>query len=294
MVYRKVRLEDGSEIEVGLSGDAENGTIMLPGAKKSVYGEAAEQLRMWGVDPELGERMVSGLTGCCQVLCFDYEGHRFAHPDPDGLTAERIAKDMLTIADAMGVRRFSYYGYSWLALAGLQLAIRTDRLEGLAMGGYPPLEGPYKEMLIVTTYTYEQALDNGKQTVVPQEGTEQLEAFDWDNVQVAIDPRVAQQFVTLYTSLSDFDDRCIQDRLRMPRLAFAGEQDTIVYGANFGGVTVDIAGILERNRRQLTEFGWEVEIMRGAAMDHTRAMQPEAALPLVKNWLRERVRTSRR
>jgi hypothetical protein len=60
------------------------------------------------------------------------------------------------VADAAGAARFAWYGYSWLALAGLQLAIRTDRLTALAMG-WPPLGGPYAEMLRVTIATHDLA-----------------------------------------------------------------------------------------------------------------------------------------
>jgi hypothetical protein len=44
-------------------------------------------------------------------------------------------------ARAAGAERFAYYGYSWLALSGLQLAIRTDRLAALVMGGFDDLVG---------------------------------------------------------------------------------------------------------------------------------------------------------
>jgi pimeloyl-ACP methyl ester carboxylesterase len=84
------------------------------------------------------------------VLAFDYEGHVLATPKPDTLTPVNVAGDILAVADAAGAERFAYYGYSWLAMGGLQLAIRTDRLWALAMGGYPPVDGPYAEMLQVT------------------------------------------------------------------------------------------------------------------------------------------------
>src|SRR5690606_15690462 len=71
-------------------------------------------------------------------------------PKPDTLTADNIAADFLAVADAVGADNFGYYGYSWLAAAGLQLAVRTERLIGLAMGGFPPLDGPYAEMRAVT------------------------------------------------------------------------------------------------------------------------------------------------
>lgn len=45
----------------------------------------------------------------------------------------------------------------------------------------------------------------------------------------------------MYEHLMEFDDRKMQHHIVIPRLAFAGEQDTIVYGQNFGNVTVDQA-----------------------------------------------------
>lgn len=137
-----VTLADGSTLEVGLTGKTGGKTIMLPIAKKSAYGQEAESLRIWGVDPELGKRFVEGLSDQFQVLHFDYEGHRFQHPEPDHLTPDRIVLDFLRIADEMQVETFSYYGYSWLALAGLQLAIRTNRLESLIMGDFRLMEDP--------------------------------------------------------------------------------------------------------------------------------------------------------
>ena len=106
---------------------------------------------------------------------------------------------------------------------------------------------------------------------------------------MTIDPRVAKQFVTLYENLMVFDDRSIQDRLQLPKLAFAGEKDTIVYGDNFGGVTVDIVGLLEKNEKRLNELDWDVEILKGNDMDHTKAMQPAMVLPLIKPWLMEKL-----
>ncbi|WP_068784323.1 alpha/beta fold hydrolase [Paenibacillus phocaensis] len=284
---KAVTLADGSTLEVSLTGKPGGQIIMLPVAKKSVYGQEAESLKMWGVDPELGKHFVEGLSDLFQVLHFDYEGHRFQHPQPDLLTPEYLAHDFLHIADEMGIPTFSYYGYSWLALAGLQLAIRTSRLESLIMGGFPPLEGPYREMLTVTAKTYEQALQPPS-FPSPQEQMQDLdrpEAFDWDQVQVALDPRQSKQFLTLYQSLVEFDDTSVQDQLQLPKLTFAGEADRIEYGENFGGVTIDIAGTLRKNEQTLRELGWNVVLLPGKDMDHTKAMQPEIVLPLMKPWL---------
>ncbi|WP_211750219.1 alpha/beta hydrolase [Paenibacillus sp. Marseille-Q4541] len=280
-----VKLNDGSELEVGLTGDTTSKVIMLPIAKKSVFGEEAEKLKLWGVDPELGKNFVEGLSDKFQVLYFDYEGHLFTHPQPDYLTPENITKDLLRIADEMKVKTFSYYGYSWLALVGLQLAIRTNRLESLIMGGFPPYKGPYQEMMAVTTKTYEQALNHQNNSNYQIEENISPEEMDWDNIQVTIDANQTKQFVTLYKNLMDFDDTKIQDEIPFPKLTFAGEKDTIVYGENFGNVTVDIVGILKNHLDVLQHFGWDVNILGGENMDHTIAMKPENVLPLIKPWL---------
>lgn len=216
-----------------------------------------------------------------------------AHPHPEHFTSEYITEDLLRVADQMNVNRFSYYGYSWLALVGLQLALRTGRMESLIMGGFPPFEGPYEEMRVVTARTYEAALKQHGKLEHEQEGqasmnSEQLSPgeVDWDNIQIQIDPAQTKQYVTMYQSLLDFDDQLIQDQLSIPRLTFAGEKDTIVYGEKFGNVTVDIAGRLQKNKQILESFGWTVEIIKGEDMDHTKAMQPSTVLPIIHPWLK--------
>ncbi|KOY16010.1 hypothetical protein AMS66_14210 [Paenibacillus xylanivorans] len=289
---KMITLLNGSQLEVGLTGGQDRSVIMLPIAKKSVTGQEAETLKLWGVDPELGAKFIFGLSDEFQVLHFDYEGHYMAHPHPEHFTPEYIAQDLLRIADQMNVNRFSYYGYSWLALVGLHLALRTDRMESLIMGGFPPYEGPYEEMRVVTTRTYEEAWKQHEST----EEKNGAEAFineqfspdevDWDNMELKIDPAQTKQFATLYQDLIDFDDQRIQTQLNIPRLAFAGERDMIVYGEKFGGVTVDIAGRLQKNKQILENFGWTVEIIKGADMDHTKAMQPSIVLPIIHSWLK--------
>lgn len=286
-----IKLWDETEIKVGLVGNHDFKTIMLPVAKESVFGQEAENLKLWGVDPELGKHFIEGLLDEFQILYFDYEGHRLQSPNPENLTPNNIVNDLILIADEMNVNKFSYYGYSWLALVGLQLAIRTNRLESLIMGGFPPLDGPYKEMMVVTNKTYQQALDNQNSPVFDeQENYESPEEIDWDNIKVEIDMNQTKQFVTMYKNLMDFDDQKIQHQLSIPKLTFAGEEDNIVYGENFGSVTVDIVGILQKNKEELEQWGWDVEIIKGNEMDHTKAMQPITVLPLIKPWLIEKLR----
>jgi pimeloyl-ACP methyl ester carboxylesterase len=56
--------------------------------------------------------------------------------------------DILAVADAAGVDRFAWFGFSFGSVVGLQLASRTNRLSALVCGGWPPLGGQYAETLV--------------------------------------------------------------------------------------------------------------------------------------------------
>src|SRR5262249_3081375 len=223
------RLHDDSALEVAVLGDGP--AVLLPVSTTVIDGEAAEQMRAWGADPSLGHTLATSLADAnLRVITADYEGHLAQHPKPRTLSAHTVATDLLAIADAAGADRFAYYGYSWLALAGLQLAIRTDRLTALAMGAFPPLGGPYGPMLTVTRAAHRLALAHRDKQ--PGAATE-VQPGDWDAVEVTQTPDQTRQYVTLYESLQDFDERAALDRLSVPRLAFAGANDSITYGAKW-------------------------------------------------------------
>jgi len=273
------RLHDNSPLEVAVLGDGP--AVLLPVSTTMSDGEAAEQMRAWGADPNLGHTLATSLADAgLRVIAADYEGHLAEHPKPRTLSAATVATDLLAIADAAGVGRFAYYGYSWLALAGFQLAIRTDRLTALAMGGFPPLDGPYGSMLTVTRAAHRMALANRDK----QPAAAELQPGDWDAVEVTQTPDQTQQYVTLYESVQKFDERAALDRLSIPRLAFAGANDNIRYGAKWDSAYVAIADAVRRRRDELTRQGWTVELIPDT--DHIGAMQASNVLPILTPWLR--------
>jgi pimeloyl-ACP methyl ester carboxylesterase len=274
------RLHDGTSIDVEVRGDGP--AVLLPVNPRPVEGPQADAMRRWGADPALGRALVDGLADAFRVVAFDYEGHVLATPKPDTLTPANVAGDILAVADAAGAERFAYYGYSWLALCGLQLAIRTDRLWALAMGGYPPIDGPYAEMLQVTAAAHRMseeadAVPTDSRTDSRSDGT------DWSSVEVTTSERQTRQFMTLYTALQSFDDRAAQQHVTCPRLCFVGSADEIEYGERWGGVQVSMAGPLVRRRAELEAHGWEVHVLDG--LDHTGAMQATPVLPILRPWL---------
>jgi pimeloyl-ACP methyl ester carboxylesterase len=288
-------LHDDSTIPVEIHGNGP--TVLLPVNPQPVEGPQAEELRKWGVDPALGRSLIDGLSDAFQVVGFDLEGPVLQVPKPDTLTPSNVVADLLAVADAAGADRFAYYGYSWLAVSGLQLAIRTDRLTALAMGGYPPLDGPYAEMLKVTTATHDMAVANASAPSAtataspPSTEPSGPDEVDWSQVQLTLTEDQTRQFVTLYQALQDFDDHAAQAQVRCPRLCFVGSADEITYEERWGGVHVSIADPIIKRRADLESLGWQVQILEG--LDHTQAMQAPAVLPILRPWLLSTQGTSR-
>ena len=264
-------LHDGSSIKIEIHGTGP--TLLLPINPQPVVGEQAELMRQYGTDPALGQSLIQGLNDAFRVVAFDYEGQCLRIPKPHTLTPTNVANDMLAIADAAETDRFAYYGYSWLAMVGLQLAIRTHRLSALIMGGFPPLNGPYKEMLIVTNVTYDMA--RGERPIPTADESE------WSGMSLAVDQ--TQQFVTLYEALQGFDDHEAQVRLTCPRLCFVGSKDDIQYDKNWGDVTVHLAEPIIQGQAQLVALGWNVQVLDG--LDHIQVMQATQVVPLLRSWL---------
>jgi pimeloyl-ACP methyl ester carboxylesterase len=280
-------LHDGNTIEIEVHGRGP--TLLLPVNPQPVVGPQAEAMRQWGADPELGPALIQGLSDVFRVVAFDYEGQCLRLPKPDTLTPANSASDLLALADAVGADRFVYYGYSWLAVLGLQFAIRTDRLTALVMGGYPPLSGPYAAMLRVTTAAHAMAVAAAKTKAGAADQPPPVEPGDWSSVQVTLSPDQTRQFVTFYQALEGFDDRAAQAHLTCPRLCFAGSADEIRYGPTWGEVVVSIAGPLIAERAELERLGWEVRVLEG--LDHLQAMQAKQVVPILRSWLASQLRS---
>src|SRR5215472_1988197 len=264
-------LHDGSTIEIEVHGSGP--TLLLPVNPRAVTGPQAEVMRQYGADPALGLSLIQGLSDTFRVVAFDYEGQCLRLPKPDTLTPANIASDLLAVADAAEAERFAYYGYSWLAMIGLQLAIRTDRLSALVMGGFPPLNGPYQEMLIVTTATYEMAIGT--------RATPSADESEWSGMTLSRDQ--TRQFVTLYQALQGFDDRAAQAQISCPRLCFVGSADEIQYDQHWGNVCVSLADPIVQGQAQLSDLGWDVRVLDG--LDHIQAMQAKQVVPILHSWL---------
>lgn len=211
-------------------------------------------------DPAAMAPWIEGLGREYRLIFIDYPGE----PKMYTLTPAAVARDYLAVADAAGAARFAYYGYSWGAVTGLQLALRTDRVIALVAGGFPMVNGPYAAML-ETCRTMEA-------------GRVKFGALDlpWA-------PEAARQFVTYYEGLRTFDDRAAQSRLTCSRLLFAGTADDIALN---GAVVTRIGQTVIDTRSELERLGWDVQLLDG--LDHLGAAAPTVVAPVIREWLARR------
>jgi pimeloyl-ACP methyl ester carboxylesterase len=247
---------DGTEIYFEVHGSGEKILFLGPGTASATTDAPS------GVDvPEemmeflraSRQGFIDGFTDAYRVILIDYPGE----PKMYTLTPAAVARDYLAIADAAGAKTFAYYGFSWGCVTGLQLALRTDRLEALVCGGFPAMDGPYDAMLEITRAMTQM----------------QSPMFFPEN---------ARQFLTYYEGLQSFDDRVIQGALAIPRLNWIGSEDVIALD---GLPPTNMSQTMIDNREALEEAGWDVEIIPGH--DHAAAGSAAVAVPLVREWLDE-------
>jgi len=223
----------------------------LMASHAQIFGAASAPVR---------DAFLSALTDRYQVLLADYPNiGKSSAPAPSEMTIERVCADLLSIADAAGFARFAWWGGTFGAIAGLNLAARTDRITALVCAGWPPLGAPYSQML---------------------RGARASVAEPPQHARVILRSAAQySQWVTFYESLKDWDELAAVTRIRCPRL--------VAYGANaessVGEIPLPFAAIIRERGRQLESLGWQVTEIPGG--DSALILDPHQLVPVVRPWL---------
>lgn len=200
------------------------------------------------------------LTDCYRVLRVDYPSIGGSRDiAPEDLTADRVCADLLAVASAAGFDRFAYWGYSWGAAVGLQLAARTDRLSALVVGGWPPQGAPYAGILQATRL---------KQTNPEPSSLKVLRSKDQ-----------YRQWEAYYRSMLDWPEAESVARIACPRMVFFGCDGDLVEA----GIPIRIASLIREHRTALEKLGWEVHECPGQG--HGVCMTPALVVPPVRAFL---------
>jgi dienelactone hydrolase len=163
-------------------------------------------------------------------------------------TADRLCADILAVADAAGVDRFAWFGFSFGSVTGLQLASRTNRLSALVCGGWPPLGGQYAETL---AYVEEEAAQG---RVTPA--------------------------LTFYRSIRSWPEREDVSKITCPRMTFAGNKDEFTAGKS---QRIRIGPLIAEHRAELERMGWTVQMIDG--FGHGLGARPDVVMPILGRFL---------
>ena len=200
------------------------------------------------------------LTDRYRVLRVDYPSIGGSRDiAPEDLTADRVCADLLAVASAAGFDRFAYWGYSWGAAVGLQLAARTDRLSALVLGGWPPLGAPYDDLLRATRLKQADPEPSSMKVLRSKDQYRQWEAF--------------------YAGLQGCPEAESVARIACPKLLYFGADGDLVEA----GIPVRIASIIREHRATLEAQGWLVHELPGQG--HGVCMVPELVVPPVRAFL---------
>lgn len=184
---------------------------------------------------------------------------RTGHPQQLAFSPDIAAEEYERIADAAGVGRFGWVGYSFGGAMGVQVACRSDRVAALAIGGFPPLNAPFQLMVELSS-----SMARNPPSLPP-----------------FIHPGVLWSAVAFYAPLTVWPEQQAVCGLAMPRLVFMGDADA----AQGAPRPIPLADNLRAVESELREWGWQIEWLRGH--DHVSAMRPEVSLPAVRRFLRE-------
>ena len=249
-------IDSASGVYYELHGDGEPLFLGFPvmATHAEIFGAEAGAVR---------ESYLAQLTDRYRVLLVDYPSiGRSADIPPDQLTADRVCADLLHVLDAAEFDRCIYWGYSWGAAVGLQLASRVERFSALAIGGWPPLGAQYAAALRAS-----------------------LEQIDDPPAAVQVvlrSPAQYAQWSTFYKSVQDWPEAEVAASIPYPRLAFVGaDGDT-----DAGSEDILNATILKANQAKLESLGWSVEIIDGVG--HDVALKPDILVPVVRAFLDSR------
>ncbi|GAB5413420.1 MAG: hypothetical protein Cons2KO_10230 [Congregibacter sp.] len=213
--------------------------------------------------PDVAQQLSDALATNHRVLRLDYPSIGLSRDIPENaLSADRVASDLLSVADDAGFDRFTYVAYSWGAAAGLQLAARTTRIDRLVIGGWPPLGAEYDKCLRAA---------RAQLSNPPPE------------VQVVLrSPEQYEQWIHFYESIGTFSEEALLEKLQkdgVACLAFVAENGDV--GA--GEEQLHNATIIKKQEDALKGFGWEVAYIEDAG--HEIGLDAAAVLSVMRPFL---------
>jgi 3-oxoadipate enol-lactonase/4-carboxymuconolactone decarboxylase len=199
-----------------------------------------------GADHGMWAPQVTHLLSHFQVLRYDTRGHGASDAPKGEYSIEMLGRDVLGLADALGIKQFAFCGLSMGGAVGQWLATNTqERLTGLVLANTSAQFGPRSNwetrMKAVT--------DGGMAAIVdvvmgrffsPEVLATNVYAASVKSVFLGMD---AAGYLGCCAAIRDFDSRGSLGKIRVPTLVIVGDRDVSTPWEGHGEVlTRDIPG----------------------------------------------------
>ncbi len=251
---------DGVEIQYRVFGPSDAPTVWVGYPWTLGWNDIMTQLGA-PTSPEPIKELLDTLASRYQVLHVDYPRGTGAStgPLPHDLTPETVASDYVAVADAAGVDRFVAFGFSWSAGFGIHAASRTKRVAGLVIGGWPILDAPHEEIVVMSRATVD---------ALPAGTAKDVLGSNVNYYQSIIDDQWDAEAALRYMS----------DRAGLLYM-FVGSEDV---GVPTLGMTLPVAEPIIQHKAALETHGWHVNVIEG--YDHMN-LTLDAWLPQAMAYL---------
>lgn len=182
-----------------------------------------------GADHGMWASQVANLLPHFQLLRYDTRGHGASDSPKGEYSIESLARDVLGLADALGIQRFAFCGLSLGGAIGQWLGIHSaDRLTGLILANTSPQFGPRSNwetrIKMVSEGGMKAIVDMALQRFFSPETLAQGEvcASTVRSVLSGTDPA---GYIGCCAALRDVDNRESLRQIRVPTLVIAGDRD---------------------------------------------------------------------
>jgi 3-oxoadipate enol-lactonase/4-carboxymuconolactone decarboxylase len=180
-----------------------------------------------GLDHGLWDTLARQLLPHCAVLRYDTRGHGASEATPGDYTLEQLARDVLALADTLGIRRFAFCGLSLGGMIGQWLGANDpDRLTRLVLANTSPrlTEPQAMEDRRVTVLEHGMAAVGGvmERCFAARAGVADP-VVDWARrTLLATDPA---GYAGCCAVLRDLDQTKVLERVAVPTLVISGDLD---------------------------------------------------------------------
>ena len=182
-----------------------------------------------GLDHGMWDTQVEALAPHFRVLRFDTRGHGASSVAAGDYTIEQLARDVLELADALGIPKFAYCGLSLGGMIGMWLAVHAaDRLTHVVLAN-------------TTARVSDPSLMEARRKAVLDEGMAAVadmvmsRFFTATSLERYLPPVASARRTLLATSaagyagccaaIRDMDQRADLARIQVPTLVISGDQD---------------------------------------------------------------------